>query len=73
MEKNGEGTLLQALCLDEIGEWLGLALYHDQPIPTSTLHDNLKELGLTQNCTESCGLHTLGASPFAFGNQHALW
>jgi transposase len=33
-----------SLYLDKIGEWL--ALYHDQPIPTSTLHDNLKELGL---------------------------
>jgi len=33
------------LFLDEIGEWL--ALYHDQPISTTALHDNLRELGLT--------------------------
>ena len=33
------------LFLDEIGEWL--ALYHDQPISTTALHDNLWELGLT--------------------------
>jgi transposase len=34
-----------SLLLDEIGEWL--VLYHDQPILTTTLHDNLKDLGLT--------------------------
>jgi transposase len=33
------------LFLDEIGQWL--ALYHDQPISTTALHDNLRELGLT--------------------------
>ena len=33
------------LFLDDIGEWL--ALYHDQPISTTTLHDNLRKLGLT--------------------------
>ncbi|KAF8230049.1 hypothetical protein L208DRAFT_1159410, partial [Tricholoma matsutake] len=33
------------LFLDEIGEWL--AIYHDQPISTTALHDNLWELGLT--------------------------
>ncbi|GLB45622.1 putative DDE superfamily endonuclease [Lyophyllum shimeji] len=31
--------------LDEIREWL--ALYHDQPISITALHDNLRELGLT--------------------------
>ena len=31
--------------LDEIGEWL--ALYHDQPISTTALHDNLCEIGLS--------------------------
>ncbi|KAF8236082.1 hypothetical protein L208DRAFT_1532852, partial [Tricholoma matsutake] len=30
---------------EEIGEWL--ALYHDLPISTTALHDNLWELGLT--------------------------
>jgi transposase len=34
------------LFLDEIGEWL--ALYHDQPISTTALHDNLREIGLTR-------------------------
>jgi hypothetical protein len=34
-----------SLLLDEIGEWL--ALYHDQPISTTALHDNLKDLGFT--------------------------
>lgn len=34
-----------SLFLDEISEWL--ALYHDQPISTTALHDNLRELGLT--------------------------
>jgi len=34
-----------SLLLDEIGEWL--AIYHDQPISTAALHDNLKDLGLT--------------------------
>jgi len=34
-----------SLLLDEIGEWL--AIYHDQPISTIALHDNLKDLGLT--------------------------
>ena len=34
-----------SLFLDEIGEWL--ALYHDQPISTTALHYNLRELGLT--------------------------
>lgn len=33
------------LFLDEIGEWL--AVYHDLPISTSALHQNLKDLGLT--------------------------
>ena len=33
------------LFLDEIGEWL--ALYHDQPISTMALHDNLRGIGLT--------------------------
>ncbi|KAF8237075.1 hypothetical protein L208DRAFT_1066236, partial [Tricholoma matsutake] len=33
------------LFLDEIGEWL--ALYHNQPISTTALHNNLQELGLT--------------------------
>jgi len=31
--------------LDEIGEWL--VLYHDQPISTIALHNNLQDLGLT--------------------------
>ena len=34
-----------SLFLDEIGEFL--ALYHDQPILTTALHDNLCDLGLT--------------------------
>jgi transposase len=34
-----------SLLLDKIGEWL--ALYHDQPISMTALHDNLKDLGLT--------------------------
>lgn len=34
-----------SLLLDEIREWL--AIYHDQPISTTALHDNLKDLGLT--------------------------
>ena len=34
-----------SLLLDEIGEWL--AIYHDQPISTTALYDNLKDLGLT--------------------------
>ncbi|KAF8235255.1 hypothetical protein L208DRAFT_1258044, partial [Tricholoma matsutake] len=34
-----------SLFLEQIGEWL--ALYHDLPISTTTLHDNLWELGLT--------------------------
>ena len=31
---------------DEIGEWL--ALYHDIPMSTTALHNNLRDLGLTQ-------------------------
>jgi transposase len=38
-------TECPSLLLDEIGEWL--AIYHDQPISTTALHDNLKDLGLT--------------------------
>jgi transposase len=34
------------LFLAEIREWL--ALYHDQPISTTALHDNLREVGITQ-------------------------
>jgi len=34
------------LYLDEIGEWL--ALYHDIPMSTTALHDNLHDLGLTR-------------------------
>src|ERR1700683_5584574 len=34
-----------SLFLDEISEWL--AIYHDQPISTTTLHMNLYDLGLT--------------------------
>ena len=34
-----------SLLLNEIGEWL--AIYHDQHISTTALHDNLKDLGLT--------------------------
>jgi hypothetical protein len=33
------------LFLDKIGEWL--AIYHIQPISTTALHNNLRELGLT--------------------------
>jgi hypothetical protein len=33
------------LFLDEIREWL--AIYLNQPISTTALHDNLRELGLT--------------------------
>ena len=35
-----------SLLLDEIGEWL--ALYHDQPISATALHDNLRDLSLTR-------------------------
>jgi transposase len=38
-------TECPSLLLNEIGEWL--AIYHDQPISTTALHDNLKDLGLT--------------------------
>lgn len=34
-----------SLLLDEIAEWL--ALYHDQPISMTALHDNLRGLGIT--------------------------
>src|ERR1700733_4040431 len=34
-----------SLLLVELGEWL--AIYHDQPISTTALHDNLKDLRLT--------------------------
>jgi transposase len=34
-----------SLFLDEIADWL--ALYHDQPISTTALHDNLRDLGIT--------------------------
>jgi transposase len=34
-----------SLLLDEIGEWL--AIYHDQIISTTALHDSLRDLGLT--------------------------
>jgi transposase len=34
-----------SLFLDEITEWL--ALYHDQPISTTALHNNLRDLGIT--------------------------
>src|SRR5258705_13658037 len=34
-----------SLFLDEIAEWL--AIYHEQPISTTVLHDNLCKLGLT--------------------------
>jgi hypothetical protein len=34
-----------SLFLDEIAEWL--AIYHEQPISTTVLHDNLRKLGLT--------------------------
>ena len=33
-----------SLMLDKIGEWL--AVYHDQPISTTALHNNLKDLRL---------------------------
>ncbi|KIM50339.1 hypothetical protein SCLCIDRAFT_34399 [Scleroderma citrinum Foug A] len=33
-----------SLFLDEIDEWL--AIYHDQPISTTAIHDNLRDLGL---------------------------
>jgi len=36
-----------SLFLDEIGEWL--ALYHDQPIHTSSLHRTLQDIGITYN------------------------
>lgn len=36
---------MPSLYLDELAEWL--AIYHDQPISTSALHNNLVELGLT--------------------------
>lgn len=34
-----------SLLLDEIADWL--ALYHNQPISLTALHDNLRDLGLT--------------------------
>ena len=34
-----------SLFLDEIMDWL--ALYHDQPISTAVLHNNLRDLGIT--------------------------
>ena len=34
-----------SLLLDEVAEWL--AIYHEQPISTTTFHDNLHRLGLT--------------------------
>lgn len=34
------------LYIDEIGEWL--ALYHDTPMSTTAIHDNLRDLGLTR-------------------------
>ena len=37
-----------SLMLDEIGEWL--AVYHDQPISTTALHNNLKDLRLIYKC-----------------------
>ena len=37
-----------SLLLDKIVEWL--ALYHDQPISTTTLHDNLWDLSLKHKC-----------------------
>ena len=37
-----------SLLLDKIGEWS--ALYHNQPISTTTLHDNLQDLSLTCKC-----------------------
>jgi hypothetical protein len=33
-----------SLLYDEIGEWL--AIYHDQPISTTALHEHLRDLGL---------------------------
>jgi hypothetical protein len=39
-----------SLLLNEIGEWL--TIYHDQPISTTALHDNLKDLELTYKCLE---------------------
>ena len=38
-----------SLYLDEIKEWL--ALYHDQPISTTALHNHLRVLGLTCKIT----------------------
>jgi transposase len=40
-------TECPSLLVDEIGEWL--ALYHDQPIFTTALHGNLRDLGITYN------------------------
>jgi hypothetical protein len=37
-----------SLLLDEIGEWL--AIYHDQPISTTALHEHLRDLGLAYKC-----------------------
>ena len=42
------------LFLDEISEWL--ALYHDQPILTTALHDNLQELGLTHKILQKAAV-----------------
>ncbi|KAF8885342.1 hypothetical protein BD779DRAFT_1533989 [Infundibulicybe gibba] len=38
------------LYLDRIQEWL--LLYHDLDIPTTALHDNLRDLGLTRKLTK---------------------
>jgi hypothetical protein len=38
-------TECPSLLLNKIGKWH--VIYHDQPISTTALHDNLKDLGLT--------------------------
>lgn len=46
---NGIQPLLHedpSLLLDKFGEWL--ALYYDQPISTTALHDNLRDLSFTR-------------------------
>ncbi|KAH7918110.1 hypothetical protein BV22DRAFT_1108445 [Leucogyrophana mollusca] len=53
-----------SLFLDEISEWL--AIYHDQPISTAALHNNLHDLGLTYKVLK----HTAAQRD---EDQHAAW
>ena len=44
-----------SLLLDEIKEWL--TFYHDQPISTTALHLNLRDLALTHNVSSALQLN----------------